>query len=75
MSTVGEASRRMNSVRNGCGDDCPMLGTPFIRQGWCTAARLGIESGCGDPASMRYDSLQLPGPSECKWWIGESLGS
>jgi hypothetical protein len=55
IEVVGEALRMTNGVRNSCGDDCPVLGTPFIQWRWCTTAHLGIELGCGGPTSMRYD--------------------
>jgi hypothetical protein len=72
---VGEASRTTNGGRNGCDDDYPVIGTPFIWRRWCMVAHLGIKSGCAGSASMRYDSLRLPGLSECKQWTRESLGS
>jgi hypothetical protein len=30
VGAVGEASRMTDGVRNGCGEDSPMLQTPFI---------------------------------------------
>jgi hypothetical protein len=40
----GEASTTTDGVRNGCGDNCPVLRTPFIRRRWCMAGKLRIES-------------------------------
>jgi hypothetical protein len=38
IGVVGETSRTMDGFRNGCGEDSPVLRTPFIRPIWCEAA-------------------------------------
>jgi hypothetical protein len=74
---AGEALRTTHGVRNGCGDNCPMLGTPFIRWRCCVVAHLGIKSigVVPAPASMRFHSLRLPVVAEYKRWSVESSGS
>jgi hypothetical protein len=70
---VGKAWRTTPGGGNNCGEDEPVLGTPFIRQRWCAAAHLGIESigVVHAPALIRAHSLRLPGVVEYKRWIGK----
>jgi hypothetical protein len=66
--TVGEALRTTLGAGNNCGEDEPVLGTPFIRQRLCVAVHLGIEltGVIHAPASMHVHSLWLPGVAEYK---------
>jgi hypothetical protein len=44
IGAASEASRVVDGVRNGCGDDSPGLRTPFIPPRWWETTRQGIGS-------------------------------